>query len=201
MCLKQRVVELKKVAAPDDRTDEELVRLVLAGQRDVFAELYLRYYSRAFRLAFAMTGNRESAEDLTQEIFIRAYRKLELFRGEAGFSTWFYRLAVNSSLNYRRRERNQTSEEVIDIESLPAPTPARQMESKIYQKQIQSQVQRALLSLKPRWRVIVILKDIEGLSYEEIAERVNCSKGTIASRLNRARKLLAQKLGHLKETV
>lgn len=195
------MVELKNVTAPDDRTDEELVRLLLAGQRDVFADIYLRYYLRAFRLAYAMTGNRESAEDLTQEIFMRAYQKIDLFKGESGFSTWFYRLAVNSSLNYRRRERNRASEEVSDIESLAAPGPAKQMESKIYQKQIQSQVQRALLSLKPKWRVIVILKDIEGLSYEEIAERVNCSMGTIASRLNRARKLLAQKLDHLKETV
>jgi RNA polymerase sigma-70 factor (ECF subfamily) len=195
------VVELKNVTAPGDRTDEELVGLILAGQGDVFAEIYQRYYSRAFRLAYGMTGNRESAEDLTQEIFLRTYRKIGLFKGESGFSTWFYRLAVNISLNYRRRERNRASEDVADMDLLVAPGPPRQMESKIYQKQIQGQVQRALLSLKPKWRVIVILKDIEGLSYEEIAERVNCSTGTIASRLNRARKLLAQKLSHLKETI
>lgn len=195
------MVKLKKVTARDDRTDEELVGLLLAGHGDVFAEIYLRYYSRAFRLAYAMTGNRESAEDLTQEIFLRTYQKIGLFKGESGFSTWFYRLAVNSSLNYRRRDRSRASEDATDMDSLVAPGPPRQMESKIYQKQIQSQVQRALLSLKPKWRVIVILKDIEGLSYEEIAERVNCSTGTIASRLNRARKLLAQKLGHLKESM
>ncbi|MEW6209574.1 MAG: sigma-70 family RNA polymerase sigma factor [Acidobacteriota bacterium] len=180
------------------RTDEELVELALAGNRDSFARIYRRYYSRAFRLAYAMTGQKEAAEDLAQEMFIRAWQKINQFRGESSFSTWFYRLAVNCSINYRKRDRRQTFEDGEKIESLPQAEATGQMEAKILRRQIQTEVRRAVLSLKPELRVIVVLKDIEGLNYQEIAERVNCSEGTIASRLNRARKLLAQKLLHLK---
>jgi RNA polymerase sigma-70 factor (ECF subfamily) len=182
----------------DTRTDEELVELALAGRGDSFARIYERYYSRAYRLAYAMTGQKAAAEDLAQEMFIRAWRKIAQFRGESTFATWFYRLAVNCSLNYRKREKRHQFEDGERIESLPQTVAARQMEAKILQKQVQAEVHRALLSLKPRLRIIVVLKDIEGLSYEEIADRVNCSTGTIASRLNRARNLLAQKLRHLK---
>ncbi len=192
------ITRSKLTGTEDIRTDEELVELALAGRGDSFALLYERYYSRAYRLAYAMTGQREAAEDLAQEMFIRAWQKISQFRGESSFSTWFYRLAVNCSLNYRKRGRRRQFEDSDQIESIPQTGAVRQVEAKILQRQIQAEVHRALLSLKPRLRVIVVLKDIEGLSYAEIAERVNCSAGTIASRLNRARKLLAQKLQHLK---
>jgi len=181
------ITRSKLTGAEDIRTDEELVELALAGQGDLFARIYQRYYSRAYRLAYAMTGRREAAEDLAQEMFIRAWRKIDQFRGEASFSTWFYRLAINCSLNYRKREKRQSFDDSERIESIPQAGAARQVEAKILQRQIQTEVHRAVLSLKPKLRVIVVLKDIEGLSYAEIAERVNCSEGTIASRLNRAR--------------
>lgn len=130
---------------------------------------------------------------------MRVYERLHLFRGESRFATWFYRLAVNHTLNYHRRERGARYEEATDAEelmSLASYQPG--IEADVLQKQIQLQVHRAMLGLKPKLRMIVILKDIEGLSYEEIAARLNCSTGTVASRLNRARKLLARKLGHLK---
>ena len=179
-------------------TDEELVEQALAGRGEVFAHLYERYYSRAYRLAYGMTGQHEAAEDLTQEIFMRTYQKLDQYGGQASFATWFYRLAVNRCLNYRKQEKRLSSEDARDIEMLPLPGAARQMEKNIFQKQAQAHIHRALLSLKPGVRMIVILKDIEGLSYEEIAERADCSKGTIASRLNRGRRLLARKLAHLR---
>ena len=95
-------------------TDEQLVKLVLAGETDLFALLYERYYWRAFRTAYGMTGDHGAAEDLTQEIFMRAYQRLKDFRAEAAFSTWFYRLAVNHSLNYRRKHQAGTHEEAAD---------------------------------------------------------------------------------------
>lgn len=180
-------------------TDEGLVAQVLGGEADVFAELYQRYYTRAYRLAYGMTGHRGAAEELTQEIFMRVYERLHLFRGESRFATWFYRLAVNQSLNYRRRERSERYKETAgekELDYLMSEQPG--IEADLMQKQIQLQVHRALLGLKPKLRLMVILKDIEGLSYEEIATRTNCSTGTVASRLNRARKLLARKLEHLK---
>lgn len=181
------------------RTDEQLVGLALAGDATAFADLYERFYSRTYRMAYSMTGHRGAAEDLTQEIFMRAYQRLKDYGGQSSFSTWFYRLAVNHSLNYRRHERGALREEAADnLESFAQPGALKQIEATVLQKQIQEQIHRALVALKPKLRIVVILKDIEGLSYEEIAERVNCSTGTVASRLNRGRKLLAHRLEHLK---
>jgi RNA polymerase sigma-70 factor (ECF subfamily) len=202
-CLNKRVNELSRLATdrpPDEEmADEELARLVAAGQAEVFAELYARYYARAYRLAWGMTGQRGAAEELTQEIFVRAWQKLGQFRGEASFGTWFYRLAARCCLNHRSRSPRHETLEVV--EEAPLPAGMKQVESNVERQELQRAVQRALLSLKPEWRLIVILKDIEGLSYEEIAARLDCSTGTIASRLNRARALLARKLEHLRGAV
>jgi|SRR6185295_7910993 len=180
-------------------TDEELVRLVVAGERDRFAPIYERYYWRVFRLAYGMTGNYGSAEDLTQEIFMRAYQRLKEFRGQSAFSTWLYRVAVNHSLNYRRKHRAEAREESpSEIDPQPMIDGSTTADTGVMRQQMTVQVHRALLALKPKLRMIVILKDIEGLSYEEIAQRTNCSTGTVASRLNRSRKLLARKLEHLR---
>jgi RNA polymerase sigma-70 factor (ECF subfamily) len=181
-------------------TDEELVELILTGQEEVFACLYERYYSRAYRLAYGLTGRHEIAEDLTQEVFIRAYQKIDQFSGRARFSTWFYRLAVNTSLNYsqsQRRKDQKATDEIDNLDSLSAPA---QIERDILQREVQAQIHRALFTLKPRYRLIVILRDIEGMSYEEIAAQVNCSTGTLAAQLKRARGQLARKLKHLKGT-
>ncbi|MCI0391283.1 MAG: sigma-70 family RNA polymerase sigma factor [Acidobacteria bacterium] len=187
--------------ATDRPTDEELARLVAAGQVEVFAQLYVRYYARAFRLAWAMTGRREAAEELTQEIFLRAWQKAGQFRGESSFSTWFYRLATHCCLNFRKRLPSWAHESLEGVEQSLQTDAMNQIEANVQRQEIQGEVHRALLSLKPKWRLIVILKDIEGLSYEEIAERMDCSTGTVASRLNRSRALLARKLEHLRGRV
>lgn len=177
-----------------DVSDEQLVDGFLNGDREAFACLYRRYYGRTYRLAYAMTGTRDEAEDLTQEVFMRAYGRLAQFERKSRFTTWFYRVAVNVCLRRRSRTRfvDVPIEEAADVAS---PDP---IESGIFADQVHAEVRRALLSLKPTPRMIVVLKDIEGLSYAEIAERMDCSEGTIASRLNRARRLLGRKLGHLK---
>jgi RNA polymerase sigma-70 factor (ECF subfamily) len=180
-------------------TDEDLVRLVIAGEPDLFAPIYERYYWRVFRMAYGMTGNHGSAEDLTQEIFMRAYQRLKDFRGQSAFSTWLYRVAVNHSLNYRRKHHVEGREESTGDADPPSIVDGEtSAETGVMRQQMTVQVHRALLGLKPKLRMIVILKDIEGLSYEEIAQRTNCSTGTVASRLNRSRKLLARKLEHLR---
>ena len=180
-------------------TDEELVRLVVAGERDLFAPIYERYYWRVFRMSYGMTGDHGNAEDLTQEIFMRAYQRLREFRGQSAFSTWLYRVAVNHSLNYGRKRRGEAREESPgETDPLPGVGESTTAEAAVMRQQVTEQIHRALLALKPKLRMIVILKDIEGLSYEEIAQRANCSTGTVASRLNRSRKLLARKLEHLR---
>jgi RNA polymerase sigma-70 factor (ECF subfamily) len=189
-----------KVGERSDRdataTDEELVSLVVAGQIDVFSVLYERFYSRVYRMAYGMTGQHQAAEDLVQDVFVRAYQKLKLFAGQSSFATWFYRLALNHCLNHCKSERKRLRLQTTDLVQTPA-VPAKQMEDRVLGKELQTEVHRALLSLKPRMRMIVILRDIEGLSYQEIADRMNCSMGTLASQLKRARTLLARKLEHL----
>jgi RNA polymerase sigma-70 factor, ECF subfamily len=196
-CLNGCVNELSRPAT-ERPTDEELARLVAAGQAEVFAQLYERYYARAYRLAWAMTGCREAAEELTQEIFLRAWQKAGQFRGESSFGTWFYRLAMHCCLNFHKRLLARAHEPLDVVEETPQPDALKRIEADVHRQEIQNEVQRALLSLKPKWRLIVILKEIEGLSYEEIAERMNCSTGTVASRLSRSRALLARKLEHLR---
>jgi RNA polymerase sigma-70 factor (ECF subfamily) len=196
------VTQQQQVASLQDfRTDEQLVDVTLAGQAEAFRELYDRFYSRAYRLAYGMTGRHELAEDLTQEIFMRAYQKLDKYERRSSFATWFYRLAVNHILNARSLEKGAHHEALASTNGLPLPSAEKPADSGILRQQIQAQINRALLSLKPKMRIIVILKDIEGLNIAEIAERLNCSKGTVASRLFRARDLLAQKLEHLRNTL
>jgi RNA polymerase sigma-70 factor, ECF subfamily len=183
--------------------DELLVARICAGERALFAQLYRRYYSRAFALAFGMTARREEADDVTQEVFMRAYERLNSYQGDSSFATWFYRLAINHCLNYCRRERRHHKPlvKLDDAESPPftaTPGAEAHMAAHLLQHQVQVQVRQALLTLKPEMRLLVVMKEIEGLSYEEIAERLNCSIGTVASRLSRARKLLARKLENLK---
>ena len=185
----------------DVTTNEELVEQTLGVRPEAFRELYDRFYSRTYRLAYGMTGRHEPAEDLTQEIFLRAFQKLHKYDRKSSFATWFYRLAVNHSLNYRKREMKETHEGADDEEQLPAPGGFNRVETNILGQQVQIQINRALISLKPKHRMVVILKDVEGLNIAEIAERMNCSPGTIASRLFRARNLLARKLEHLRNTL
>ena len=182
-------------------SDEELVGLVRAGQVDAFEHLYRRHYGRAYRVAYGMTGRREVAEELTQEVFMRAFERLNLFKGESKFSTWLHRVAVNHCLNHHARSRRDVLLRAGDLESEPLSDAAAGQEARLRSRQVQEQMHRALLELEPVARMVVILRDVEGLSYQEIAERLNCSAGTIASRLNRARRELARRLDHLRGTV
>jgi RNA polymerase sigma-70 factor, ECF subfamily len=197
-----RVIKFEQATHADEvRTDEELVELVIAGQGEVFARLYERYYLRAYRLAYGMTGQREAAEDLTQEIFLRTYQKLQQFKGESRFATWFYRLTTNHCLRHRQRARRHREEMVEDLEQALAPQPCvsqREAETALWQHQTQTIIHKALLSLKPELRMVVVLRNLEGLSYEEIAARMDCSVGTVGTWLHRAHKLLAQKLANLR---
>ncbi len=185
--------------------DERLVARIRAGEAALFAQLYRRYYARTFALAFGMTGRREQADDMAQEIFLRAYQQIGSYKGRSTFATWFYRLAVNHSLNYCRRERRHQSAVVMsdaddahNLEINSGVGAEDYISETLLRQQLQEQVRQALLTLKPEMRVLLVLKEIEGLSYEEIAERLSCSTGTVASGLSRARQLLARKLEKLK---
>ena len=195
------MVEERPAEAMADVSDEDLVARFLGGDREAFAQIYLRYYPRTYRLAFGMSASRETAEDLTQEVFARVASRLRQFQGTARFSTWFYRVAINVFLRFRER-RGRAPHQISDpVEREVADRATPSVEDDILGEQVRREVHKALLSLPPVPRMIVILRDIEGLGYAEISERLGCSEGTVASRLSRARRMLGRKLEHLRGAI
>jgi RNA polymerase sigma-70 factor (ECF subfamily) len=170
--------------------DQGLIDACRRGQTEAFGLLVRRYQDRLYPTVLRLTGSAEDAHDLLQETFLRAYRKLSLFQGESGFYTWVYRIAVNLALSDRRRRKSArpavalSSRETFDPPDDPAQTdPAGPLE----RAERDARVQNALSALAPDHRAVVVLKDLDGLRYEEIAEMLNIPVGTVRSRLHRAR--------------
>lgn len=182
------------------RSDEELVKAFLAGDREAFEELVRRYQAQIFNLAFRLLGNRQDACDATQEIFILLYKKLGTFREESRFSTWLYRVATNSCKDLARRLRShislseRVSEDMPEWgENIPAD-PKDHPDEMFMGLELQQTVQEAMMKLPLRFRVVLYLSDIEGYNYGEIAKILGISIGTVKSRLNRARLRMAREL-------
>jgi RNA polymerase sigma-70 factor (ECF subfamily) len=177
---------------PDDRY---LVERAQKGERDAFAALVRRHQDRAFNLAYQMVRNREDALDVAQDAFARAYASLPAFKGEATFGTWLHRIVVNLAIDALRRRRRGGEAAYDDSRGLPedpdadppAPDdPVMALET----KQIRALLARGIGQLPPAQRAVLILREIEGLSYEEIARAVGCNLGTVMSRLFYARRRL-----------
>lgn len=178
--------------------DLRLIELTLAGNKEAFGELVLKYQDRLFGTLVHMLGSLEDARDAVQEAFLSAYEKLGSFRQESSFYSWLFRIAYNAAISSRRRERgfrqsldgrkSLTGTEPPDLS--PATDPASQLQS----EESQQQVRQALDELGPEYRDAIILKEIEGLRYDEISDLLNCPIGTVRSRIHRARQLLRDKL-------
>ncbi len=183
-----------------DREDANLVRSFQNGERDSFETLVIKYKDRVFNLCYRFMGDFHEAEDLSQDVFLKAYRALNRFRMESSFYTWLYRIAVNTCKNrinssaFRFSGRNISVEHTEDNGILIAgdekENPAEQLEN----KERAGHIQRAINTLPPEQKTMVILRDIEGLSYEEIQEITGEKLGTVKSRLSRARVDLTKKL-------
>jgi RNA polymerase sigma-70 factor (ECF subfamily) len=170
--------------------DQGLIDACRRGQTEAFGMLVRRYQDRLYPTVLRLTGSAEDAHDLLQETFLRAYRKLSLFQGESSFYTWVYRIAVNLALSDRRRRKSArpavdlSGRETFDPADDPSQTdPAGPLE----RAERDARVQDALSTLAPDHRAVVVLKDLDGLRYEEIAELLNIPVGTVRSRLHRAR--------------
>jgi len=182
------------------RDDHELIRQCQEGDMSAFRTLVERYETRIYTLACSIVGDREAARDAAQEAFVRAYSSLSAFRGQSGFYTWLYRIAVNVSLNAAQKESRRLDRASLDAlmetggvsaGDLFSPATA---DSDLERAEVQDHIQSVLNTLSADHRAVVVLKDIEGLSQEEIAEALNCSVGTVKSRLSRARKRLQELL-------
>lgn len=176
--------------------DRELVEKAQAGSQDAFGALVERYRVKMFNLAYSLTRNHEAADDLAQEVFIKAYLALPNFKFRSAFGTWLYRIAVNASKDFLRKEtkvrkiplEDSPPGTLMQEDSTPEIDEAREKEN---QKKM---VHFALESLPKNYQVILTLRDIQGFPYGEISRMLNISPGTVDSRLHRARKLLRKKV-------
>jgi RNA polymerase sigma-70 factor (ECF subfamily) len=168
--------------------DQEIVARCRNGDWEAFAKLVLKYQSRVLTLAARIVDNRSEAEDIAQDIFVKVFQSLHDFRGASRFSTWLYRITVNHCLNHlRRRARQQQSLGGTEAEEWIQQSPMSNPHKTLEQKERGALVQAKLQLLSPEHRTIVLLRDFEGLSYEEIADVLQLESGTVKSRLHRAR--------------
>jgi len=183
-----------------ERSDQELVRASRRGDRDAFRELVERYERKVVSIAVGMVHNREDAVEIAQETFVKAYENLVRFKGESSFYTWLYRIVVNRAIDFQRRERRHPTvgledwgggegyEEILKEERLTDPY------QKAQAREVGERVSAAIDELTPDHKAVILLREVEGLSYDEISRVMQCSKGTVMSRLHYARKKLQRKL-------
>ncbi|MGH9957993.1 MAG: RNA polymerase sigma factor [Pyrinomonadaceae bacterium] len=180
--------------------DDHMIQACQQGDREAFRLLFEAYKDRVFSIAvYSFGGDHVAASDITQQIFLKLLTTIGQFRGESQFTTWLHRLVVNSCIDeQRRRQRFLRFEE----SGLMNRTRDRKSHERRYERmEMTDSVKAAVSELKPKFRMAVLLKYVEGLSYEEIAKVLGCSKGTVASRLNRSHKELARRLAHLRDEV
>ena len=186
-----------------DDTDQQLVKRVQQGDQTAFNVLVLRYQHRVLKLVSRFATDSAEAEDIAQEAFIKAYRALPAVRGESAFYTWLYRIAINTAKNAVVSNRRRPVDFDLDLQDpdqferqsrlKDADTP----EGMLLSEEIRGTVALAIEQLPEDLRTAIVLRELEGLSYEEIAEVMECPVGTVRSRIFRAREAIDRKLGPL----
>lgn len=179
-------------------SDEALIELIRNGNLNAFEQLIARYEIRVYTIAYRYVGNHSDASDLAQEAMIRVYRSIGTFRGDSAFLTWLYRVVTNvckDELRRRARQNTVSMDEMLEHGQVPVVQAAEKPpEEAVLRKEWQEEIQVVLNSLSEEHRTVVVMRDIQGYSYEEIAGFLECSLGTVKSRLNRARNLLKERL-------
>ena len=184
-------------------SDKKLVKRVQNGDKGAFALLVLKYQHKIVNLVMRYVRDPELALDITQEAFIKAYRALPRFRGDSAFYTWMYRIAVNTAKNHLAAQRRRPMDVELDLQDpeqydlhaklKETDTP----EGVTLSNELKEIVERAIAALPEDLRTAIILRELEGMSYEEIAQTMECPVGTVRSRIFRARDAIAKKVGPL----
>jgi RNA polymerase sigma-70 factor (ECF subfamily) len=179
-------------------SDEDLVARSVAGDTDSFNELVRRWERPIYALAYRQIGREEDARDVCQETFLRAYRALGGFRGQAKFSSWLYRIALNLCRDWLRRERRapmvQVPEDVDVADLVAARAPVESFEEHVARRALGRAVRRALARLPEEQRTVIVLKEYHGLTFQEIAELVGCPLSTVKTRLYQGLVVLRRQL-------
>jgi len=184
-------------------SDKKLVKRVQKGDKGAFDLLVLKYQHKIVNLVMRYVRDPELALDITQEAFIKAYRALPRFRGDSAFYTWMYRIAVNTAKNHLAAQRRRPMDVELDLQDpeqydlhaklKETDTP----EGVTLSNELRETVERAIASLPEDLRTAIILRELEGMSYEEIAQTMECPVGTVRSRIFRARDAISKKVGSL----
>jgi RNA polymerase sigma-70 factor, ECF subfamily len=177
--------------------DDELLDRFRAGDGTAFDEIVAAHERRVFAIAIRICRHHEDARDVTQDVFVTALRTLRGFRGEAQLSTWLHRVTVNASLDLVRKRSRREGPSVEEMDDAPTDEPGPEAEA--IGSVRAREVHRALGRIAPDQRAVIVLHDLQGLDYAEVAASLDVPVGTVKSRLHRARLALAQQLGHLKE--
>ena len=168
-------------------SEKILVEKAKGGDSSAFEKLYDLYATKVYNTALRMTRNAEDALDLSQEIFIRVYKSLPFFKGDSSFSTWLYSIASNACIDFTRKETKKKHDSVDEALQLPdVKTPESELET----RQLREDIANAISSLPPNLREVIVLREINGLSYAEIADALDIEEGTVKSRISRAREKL-----------
>lgn len=195
------MTEVKQEEAPLDPPDDILVGRAQQGDVEAYSELVRRHQRKIYALVYHMTSSKEDAEDLTQDVFVKAYGSLGGFKRDAGFYTWVYRIAVNRTINFLKQRKRRTAVSLDDVDEAVERDPdyvelvAR--ESPVREAslgELQKKLNDALLTLSEKHRSVVVLHDIQGVPHEEIARMLRVSTGTVRSRLFYARQMLQNEL-------
>lgn len=181
-----------------DYPEKELVRKVRNGDIEAFEKLISSYEKRILNIALGMLGNYDDACDITQEVCIKIYNSINSFKENSSFSTWVYRITSNTCLDELRKRKKTISTTVIGDEGeefeIQAPDSERSIDDIVESREAVYAIRSCILELAPENRIIIILRDIYGYSYEEISNILTINVGTVKSRLNRARNLLKEKI-------
>ena len=196
----------KTVAVVPER-DESLVSKALQGDKSAFGLLVSRYEKRVFALVMEMVNHRQDAEDITQEVFVRVYFSLKNFRAESSFYTWLYRIAYNMTIDFKRRVARRPQDAVAnsnregEISNIEPLSNVQQPDDVIDSQERQTTIRAALSEISEEHRAVIILREVDGLSYDEISRVTGSARGTVMSRLYYARKHLQKVLRGLRSGV
>ncbi len=185
--------------------ENTLVQRAAKGERDAFSQLLQQYQKPIYNLALRMVGDREDAADLTQDVFLKAWRSLPFFKEECSFSTWLYRLASNICIDFLRHQKRRRTVSLVFLDrddeetAYDPPSGEPEPEQLLLRREQLRELARAMDALEVEYRQILTLRVIDGLDYSQIAEILECKVGTVKSRLSRARaklRLNLQKIGN-----
>jgi RNA polymerase sigma-70 factor (ECF subfamily) len=176
-----------------EATDKELVEGCQRGEPDALRALFERHKDKVYSIALRYSGDRTVAMDIAQDAFLKLFSGIHSFRGDSSFDAWLYRIVVNSCFDQKRGARRLIP--LVDglLDALRAPGASALEE--VLRSELSGRVRSAVEGLPPEQRIVIVLRYTQGLSYDEIAEILGCSAGTVASRLNRAHKILGRRLG------